>query len=285
MRALAPLALALAAPPVAADTLVTQTGANAVRADFALPTPDGRIVRGSFFLDFAESSGLTPANLNVRARLVDPADPALLARFPGAGAGLSVPEAFPVMVSVSPLPGSGFAFSDAVAAEMYTKALAFTADSPFRVLKAPAGGAFNDQTTGVIEGSVRIRVRTHSFSDFLVVADTRPAADAARAAYARLSAKLDDGDVPAATRGLLQIDLDESFEEFLEGDYEDARDELDAFELAVSAEAGVSLPNVWRAAGDLDNVAGALAADAQNLDFHLARLATAEGDDDEGDDD
>ncbi len=280
---LAPLVLgiALAASPLAASTLVTQTGPESVRADFALPSPDGRIVRGTFFLAFDASSGLTPANLNVSARLVDPADPALLARLPSGGAGIEVPAAFPVLVSVRPLPGSGFQFSNAAHVEMYTKALVYSLDSPYRLFKAPAGGSFTDHTAELLAGSIRMRIRTHSFSDFLVIADALPALGSAQAAYARLSAKLADEDVPAATRSVLQHQLDESFAEFEEGDYEDAREELDLFEFSVGTEAGVSLPNVWRVQSDLDNVAGALAADALNLDFHLARLAA----EDDGEDD
>jgi hypothetical protein len=293
MRAviLASLAAVAAAPATLANTLVSQTGPNSVRADFALPAAGGRIVRGTFFLDFEASSGLSPANLAISARLVDPADPALLARLPAGGAGLGVPAAFPVMVTVSPPPGSGFAFTNAARVEMYTKMLPYSADSPYRLFKAEPGGVFADHTAAILSGSIRMRVRTGGFSDFLVLADARDPADAARAAYARLAAKVDDDDVPLATRALLELDLDDSFEEFEEGDYEDAREELDMFEFTVGTEAGVTLPNVWRAQRDLDNVSGTLDADALNLDFHLARLAAASagagggGDDDGGDDD
>ena len=295
MRALllASLAASFAAPATIANTLVSQTGPNSVRADFALPAADGRTVRGTFFLDFEATSGLTPANLAISARLVDPNDPALLARLPGGGAGLAVPQAFPVIVTVSPPAGSGFQFTNAARAEMYTKVLQYTADSPYRLFKASPGGMFADHTAELREGSMRMRVRTGGFSDFLVLVDSGSALDAARAAYARLAAKVGDDDVPTTTRALLELDLDDSFEEFEEGDYEDAREELDMFELTVGAESGVTLPNVWRAQRDLDNVSGTLDADALNLDFHLARLAAAAaadggggGDDDEdGDDD
>lgn len=271
-------------PDARAATVVTQTGLNTVRADYALPAVDGRVIRGSFLLEFDATTGLTPAALNIQARIVDPADPALLARLP-AGLPLSIPAAFPVMVSVSPLPGSGFEFTNAARIEIYTKALLYSADSPYRVYKAASGGAFADLTSGLLPGSMRMRVRTGAFSDFLIVRDDRGPLDAATAAYALLSAGLADDDVPAATGSLLQADLDQSFEEFSEGDYGDARDELDAFEQTIDAEAGVSLPNVWRAQRDLDNRAGELAALAQALDFHLARLAADADGGDEGDDD
>ncbi len=289
MRTLLSLPLAIAAviaAPAAthAATVVTQTGPNTVRADYALPAPDGRTLSGSFFLEFDATTGLSPAALNIQARVVDPADPALLARLP-AGLPLSIPAAFPVMVSVSPLPGSGFAFRNAARVEMYTKALPYSADSAYRVYKAPAGGAFADLTSELLPGSIRIRVRTASFSDFLVVEDARSPAEAAASLYARLGAAVLDPAVPAATGALLRGDLDDSFEEFEEGDYADAREELAAFELTVEVEAGASLPNTWRAQRDLDNRAGELAALASALDFHLARLADGDDDEDEGDDD
>jgi hypothetical protein len=294
MRAVtvASLAAALAAPVTFANTLVSQTGPNAVRADFALPAADGRLVRGTFFLEFDASSGLSPANIAISARLVDPNDAALRARLPLAGAGLAVPSAFPVMVSVNPPPGSGFQFTNAARVEMYTRMLPYAPDSPYRLFKAEPGGVFADHTAAVLSGSIRMRVRTGGFSDFLVLTDARDAVDAARAAYARLAAKVDDDDVPLATRTVLEFDLDESFEEFEEGDYEDAREALDGLELTVETEAGLTLPNVWRAQRDLDNVSGTLASDALNLDFHLARLEAAaaangggDDDDDDGDDD
>jgi hypothetical protein len=279
------VAVALAASPDAhSATVVTQTGPTTVRADYALPATGGRILRGTFFLEFDAASGLSPAALNVQARVVDPADPALLARLP-AGLPLSIPAAFPVMVSVSPAVGSGFQFTNAARIEMYTKALPYSADSAYRIYKAPPGGAFADLTSELLPGSIRMRVRTGSFSDFLVVEDARGSIDAAASLYARLGAAVDDDDVPVATGALLEIDLEDSFEEFEEGDYADAREELDAFEMTVDVEAGASLPNVWRAQRDLDNRAGELAALARALDFHLARLAAGADDEDEGDDD
>ena len=280
---------AMFATAAGAATVVTQTGPNSVRADFSLTDAAGKTYAGAFFLEFTSPIGLTPANLNVQARLVDPADPALQARLP-IGGSVGVPAAFPVLVSVDPLLGSGFGFRDVASVEMYTKALPFSTGSQFRLVRSPKNGAFAEVTTDIQPGSIRMRARTGHFSDFLVVRDERSSAAVATDLYARLSAKLQDDDVPAGTASLLGVEIDHSFEEFLEGDYEDAREELDAFELIVGAESGVSLPNQWRAQRDLDNVAGTLAADALALDFLLQRLAaegSGSGDDDgdDGDDD
>lgn len=279
---------AMFASAAGAATVVTQTGPNSVRADFSLTDSDGEIYAGAFFLEFTSPVGLTPAGLNIQARLVDPADPALHARLP-AGGGIGVPAAFPVLVSVDPLPGSGFSFRDVAAVEMYTKALPFANDSAFRLVKSPKNGDFAEVTSGILPGSIRIRARTGSFSDFLVVEDQRSSIDVAADLYARIAARLADDDVPPATAGLLGIEVEDSLEEFLEGDYADAREELDAFEMIVAMEAGASLPNEWRAQRDLDNVAGALAADALALDFLLERLAAqapgGDEDDDGGSDD
>lgn len=288
MRSFLTLPLAIAATLIApiaamANTVVTQTGPGAVRADYVLDTPDGRVLRGSFFLAFDDSVGLTPAALNIRARIVDPTDPTLLARLP-VGLPLTVPTAFPVMVSVNPIANSGFQFVNAAQVEMYTKALPYSVDSAYRLYKAPSGGVFADLTEGLQPGSVRMRVRTGGFSDFLVVEDLRTPSAVATELYTRLSTAVADDDVPVATRALLDVDLAKSAQEFQEGDYRDARKELASLALVVDTEAGISLPNVWRAQRDLDNRAGELAALIGALDFHLARLAKLAGPD-SGEDD
>ena len=162
---------AMFATAAGASTVVTQTGPNSVRADFSLTDADGEVYAGAFLLEFTSPVGLTPANLNIQARLVDPEDPALQARLPVGDVG--VPAAFPVLVSVDPLPGSGFSFRDVAYVEMYTKALPFATDSAFRLVKSPKDGAFAEVTSGIFPGSIRIRARTASFSDFLVVEDQR----------------------------------------------------------------------------------------------------------------
>jgi hypothetical protein len=277
------LTLALAAsgfvatPSAEAAVTVTITGANTARADFALGgTPSVPQYTGTVFLTFDSPIGLTAANLNVTAQIVSPNDPALLARLP-AGGQVAVPSGFPVMISINPPATSGFEFVNAAKVEFYTTKLSFNPAVPYRLFKASAGQSFYDITENVTAGSVRCASRTPRFSDFIMVVDSRNPIDVIEAKYAALAVRLDDDDIEPTTRALLEIDLDESLEEFLEGEYEDARQELDDLELRVDTAAGVGIPNRWIAGGSLDNIAGSLESEALALDYALAQLIASGG--------
>jgi hypothetical protein len=293
---LSPLALAClvltgvaCSTPADAGVTVTVDG-NTARARIELGgSPGAPQYAGTLLLTFDSPVGLSAQNLDITAQVVNPDDPALRARLPSQA---TVPGQFPVLVSVRPR--NGFEFRNAAQVELYTQQLAYAAGSPYRLYKAPAGGTFHDLTEDVLAGSVRCRGRTGGFSDFLIVADTGAARDAAADKFAFLDARVDDEEIDDATAAQLQLDLDEAYEEFLEGDYEDAREELDDLELAVDAGAGSTVPNRWRAQGDLDNVAGSLEGEAAALDFYLRQLVAAGtgsgavspgGGDDDGDDD
>lgn len=279
--------------PADAGVVVTIDG-NIAQADITLGgTPGNPQYAATLYLAFDSPVGLSAGNLNITAQIVDPADPALLARLPGGGQ-VTVPANFPVLISVTPPAAGGFEFINAAQVDLYTGNLSYAANSPYRLYKAPAGGMFFDLTEDVLPGSIRCRSRTGGFSDFIMVADVRSAYEAAEDKYAFLFARVNDDDIDPVTREALAFDLDDSYEEFLEGDYEDAREELDELELRVDIEAGNTVPNRWRAAGDLDNVAGSLEGEAASLDFYLRQLVDGQGggfagggddDDDGGDDD
>lgn len=272
--ALAACALLGAACSAPADAGVTVTiEGNRARADIELGgSPGNPQYAGTMYLTFDSPVGLTAQNLDITASAVNPNDPVLRGRLPSQ---VTVPGQFPVLVSVRPR--NGFEFRNAVQVELYTHQLTYTANSPYRLYKAPAGGAFHDLTEDVLAGSVRCRGRTGGFSDFLIVADTIAARDAAADKFAFLDARVDDDEIDDATGAQLQLDLDEAYEEFLEGDYEDAREELDDLELRVDGGAGSTVPNRWRSQGDLDNVAGSLEGEAAALDFYLRKLVAAGG--------
>lgn len=265
-----------------AGVVVTVDG-NVARAEIALGgTPANPQYRATMLLTFDSPVGLTADNLNITAQIVDPNDPALRARLSGGGQ-VTVPSGFPVLISVDPPAAGGFEFRNAAQVELYTTNLSYAANPSYRLYKAPTGGTFFDATEDALAGSIRCRGRTGSFSDFLMVSDNRSLLEAAQDKYAFLDARIDDDEIDPAVRAQLQLDLDESYEEFLEGDYEDAREELDDLELRVDAAAGITMPNRWRALDDLDNVAGSLEAEAVSLDFDLRRLAAGGGGDDDDD--
>jgi hypothetical protein len=264
---------------------VTVTGPNTARADFALGgTPSVPQYSGTLFLTFDSPIGLTASNLNVSAQIVNPSAPALQARLPGGGQ-VTVPSGFPVMISVNPTTSGGFEFLNSAEVELYTTTLGFNAAIPYRLYKAPSGGQFYDITEDVLAGSIRCRARTGGFSDFMMVVDARSPTEVIEDKYAFLEARLADDDIEPLTRTALQLDLDESLEEFLEGDYSDAREELDDLELRVAATAGTAIPNRWIAGGSLDNIAGSVQSEAVALDYALRQLIASGGSGGDDDDD
>jgi hypothetical protein len=268
-----------------AAVTVTVTGPDTARADFALGgTPTVPQYTGTLFMTFDSPIGLTASNLNVTAQIVSPSDPALQARLPGGGQ-VTVPSGFPVMISVSPPASGGFEFVNSAKVELYTTTIGFNAAIPYRLYKAPTGGLFHDITEDVIAGSIRCRSRTGGFSDFIMVVDARNPIEVIEDKYAFLEARLGDDDIEPLTRAALQLDLDESLEEFLEGEYGDAREELDDLELRVATSAGSGIPNRWIAGGSLDNIAGSVEAEAAALDYALRQLIASGGGGGSGDDD
>jgi hypothetical protein len=262
------LALALPAAPAAAQVTVSVSG-NTATAQVSLAGGYG----ADFTLAFQNAQNLSASSLGISASVVNPLDATLLARLP-TGAGLSIPAAFPVMISVSPPALGGLSFTNGVAVEIHTHNLTFTQNSPFRIYKAPAGGKFYDITGDVLAGSVRTRGTTGGFSDFLIVVDTGSLDDNAEDKYDYLDARTDTNSVSSTARAALLADLASSKSAYDQGNYALAKTRLDTFRSDLLGYAGNGVPNVWRAARDLDNVAGDLLAESAALQFTLGRLAS-----------
>jgi hypothetical protein len=93
-------------PSAFAQTHVPLTiSGNEARGHFELPGS----VAGDLSITFEEVVGLTEDALEVSARLVNPTDGAILSRLPGPG--VSVPEAFPVMIRIEPTASSALTFA------------------------------------------------------------------------------------------------------------------------------------------------------------------------------
>src|ERR1700741_2784922 len=75
---------------------------NTVSADIALGS-----VAAKLTIRFENVVGLTPANLGLSVKLVDPSSPPSLPRL---GSGISLPAAFPLVVKISPPADSGLSF-------------------------------------------------------------------------------------------------------------------------------------------------------------------------------
>lgn len=261
------LALALAAPSLSsAQSLPLDVSISGESASVRIGTSAAPVA--DLELGFDDASGLTAASLGLGAQLVPVTSPALLARLPESGVALS-PD-LPLLITVEPPTLGGLAFQRRVHVEVHTHALAYTAGSRFRLFKAPLGGAFRDITQAVEPGSVRTRGTTGGFSQFLVVLDMRPTdlVVAQKIAWLRDQIAL----LPALEAAPLDAQLDAV--ELALGDehYADAIGSIDAMRARVSARAGATIPDQWRATRDVANIAGELLSGLDTLAFSIGYL-------------
>lgn len=261
------LALALAAPSLSsAQSLPLDVSISGESASVRIGTSTAPVA--DLELGFDDASGLTAASLGLGAQLVPVTSPALLARLPESGVALS-PD-LPLVITVEPPTLGGLAFQRRVHVEVHTHALAYTAGSRFRLFKAPLDGAFRDVTQAVEPGSVRTRGTTGGFSQFLVVLDMRPTdlVVAQKIAWLRDQIAL----LPAQEAAPLDAQLDAV--ELALGDehYADAIGSIDAMRARVSARAGTTIPDQWRATRDVANIAGELLSGLDTLAFSIGYL-------------
>jgi hypothetical protein len=220
-------------------------------------------------LTFDQPQNLSVGSLGLSARLVNPLDPALVARLPDSRLG--VPVGLPLLITVDPPASGGLAFRNVVDVDLHTHLLPFTVNTPLRLYRAHGGGQFYDITSDVLKGSVRTRGRTGDFSEFLILVDLIPLPESAADRYEYLQQSV-LAVANSTVRTQLQADLAASESAFEAGDYAGARAALAAFETRVRNNAGITIPNRWRAARDLQNVAGDLLTEAGSLNYLLTRL-------------
>ncbi len=257
------------------------------RASIELADDQGVVYSADATIQFDTPLNLAPQTLNLTASLVDPLDPALAARLP---AGLVVDPAFPVLVTVEPpvvswlfrsgfdggpLPIESLSFRNAYRIEIHTHDLVYTPGSPYRLLKAPLGGAFADVTEDVLPGSTRARGRGGAFSEFIVAADSRAPLLVALDKLVALDARL----LAAVLGDTLRLDLVALLAQVhvavlvpIVG-CGNALLPLDDFLGEIAAHAGVDIANLWRAERDLANDAGELESLAWTLRFSLLGCA------------
>lgn len=220
-------------------------------------------------VNFDDASSLSAASLGISAELVSATDPALLARLPDPSL-ISIPSAFPVLITVEPPLLGGLSFRRVVTVEIHTHLLEYSAGTPFRVFKAPLGGDFRDITREVLPGSVRARSSTGAWSQFLILADLRPSETVIAEKLAWLREQT--ATVPAEDRVSLEAQLDAIEAGVADGRFADAIGQIDAFSAHVSAKAGVSIPEEWSATRDRHNAAGELLSGAATLKFSVGFL-------------
>jgi hypothetical protein len=270
-----------------AEVTVTISGTTAI-AEIRLPNAAMPVYSATLRLDFDTPENLTADNLGVSAAIVDPLDPMLLARLPGGGSPVvSIPPAFPVLITVEPPAGAvlfagsfeagqpssdELSFRRAADIEVRTTQLPYASDSPLRLLKSPVGGSFSDITADIVPGSVRTRARSGTYSEFLIVEDTRANDQRAIEEYDRAALRIADPAIAPPVATALAAALASSRSAFDAGDYALALSRLAMFDGLLAASAPVDVPDRWRARRDLNNAHGEIAALSATIAFFLRRL-------------
>jgi hypothetical protein len=219
-------------------------------------------------ITFDDVTGLTASSLGISAETINLSDPALLARLPSSLT--AIPSAFPVMITVEPPASGGLVQHRVTHVEVHTHALAYVAGTPLRLFKSPLGGAFRDITEDVLPGSVRARGTTPGWSQFVVLADLRASSTVVADKFANLRTSVSA--LPTGEAAPLMAYLNAADKAVADGRYADAIAALDTFSARVSARAGNTIPDTWRATRDARNLAGELLCGANTLRFSIGYL-------------
>jgi hypothetical protein len=291
------LTIGLSSANVATAGVVVTTSGNTAVANISL-TDGIATYTSTVTITFDSSANLTPDELNLTAQLVDPSN---TARLPSPcpqllGGCVAVDPAFPLLVTVEPLnlpwlfraefestdtlPGN-LSFLNTYEIEVETTNLPCTAaatgdpcaNTPYRLFKAPVDGTFTDYTDDVLKGSVRARGRGGSFSQFLVVQDTRVSLTVALGKVADLNTRILAASLNNTVRGdLLALVADIDLILLTTLDYAAAIQDVDQLIAEIQAHAGIDIANRWSSDHTLINDAGEMEGLAQTLRYTLVRL-------------
>ena len=263
------MGLLLAAVPSAnAQGIVNAVvNGNEVTAQIQLP---GNI-SAELVLSFENAEGLDLSSLGLSACLVNPTDPLLVNRLAGGGL-LSVPAAFPALLTIAPPANGPLAFRGLYSYSLHTHNLDYSATVPLRLFKAPTGGEFKDITESVGPGSYRARGTGGSFSDFLIVLDSRTQNSIITAKFDALQAGLNSNAnaIAPSVLSTLRNLLAEARAAYASGAIQDSLSKIGAFSQTVKEYSGNDIPEQWLANGTLVNVAGLLRAGGDTLEFSLS---------------
>jgi len=252
-------------PAWAANGLATvEITENHVTARVELPGD----LKADLTLTFEQALGLSAESIGLSARVIDPTDLSLTGRLP---ASSNVPVGFPVLIAIEPPASGPLAFSGIVSIDLHTHNLAYTPNSPLRLLAAEAGKKFQDITVSTSLGSYRAGGAKGGFSEFLIVADVRPVATVITEKFQRVQSKLDDNasSIAGAVLTTLQTALGAARTSYLANDALGAAEKIQQFADLVKQNSGAAIPDVWRSSRDVVNVAGDLRSGASTLKFSL----------------
>lgn len=217
-------------------------------------------------LGFEEVTGLSLANLGISARLVNPFDLTVLGRLPR-----GTLMALPLMLRIEPPAAGGLSFKGVASFGIHTHNLLYLPASPLRLFSASIGGPFEDFTEGMGAGSYRACGTKGGFSEFLLVIDLRSLNAVIASKFDRLEDLLEgyEGTMPGSVYDDLEDRLQDARADYAQGATSDAIAGIDGFLTEVEEHSGTDIPNVWRAARNVENVAGYLRQWATTLRFSL----------------
>jgi hypothetical protein len=255
------------------QTLPVTVSGNEASVTIELPGGIG----AELTITFEDVEGLTPTSLDVSAELVSPLDFAILSRLP---AGVSIPQSFPVLVTIEPSASSLLSFSGTYHISLYTHNLQLNPAVPLSLFKAPRTDPFSppspfgDITVSEGRGSYRAGGSGGDFSEFLIVVDNRPINAVINGKFDALQASLTEhsGSIPASVLNSLFSLLTQARTLYNLGLPIAAIFKLKAFSLLVEATSGIAIPDVWQANDpSIINVAGLLRTAADTLIFSIDR--------------
>jgi hypothetical protein len=264
------LILCTALPAAGQGIIGTTLSGDSISVTVSLPGGIGADVT----LSFEEVSGLNLANLGLSAALVNPLDLAFRSRLPA-----SVLPALPLLLRIEPPANGSLSFSGVTEIDIHTHNLNYIPGTPLRFFSAPLGGKFEDVTVAMGPGSYRARATKGGFSEFLIVLDLRSRNQAVNAKFDRLEQLLDlyDGSMPGSIYYDLEERLEDARDAWQGGSSQAAIAEIDGFLDVVEQHSGTDIPDVWRSARDVQNVAGYLRGAALTLRFSLGLKGTLLG--------
>jgi len=270
--------------------VVVMTSGNVATADISL-SDGSNTYAAQVTITFDTVANLTPAELGLTANLIDPNDPVLLTRLPPCLTPLlgcvTIDPNFPVMITVEPLnlpwlfasgfdpydpPGANLSFTNTYAIEIHTDALNYVDWSPYRLFKGPVNGFLGDITEDVLAGSVRARGRGGSFSQFLLVSDTRLSLTVELLKEVDLQVRILAATLDSALQANLLGLLAALQTAVVALDYTTAIADLDQLIGTIQLHAGVDVVNLWNSDRSSTNDAGEMLTLAQTLRFTLVRL-------------
>lgn len=225
----------------------------------------------SLTIEFENAVGLSVDNLGLSAELISVTDTSLIDRLPEPSL-MGLAGGFPVLITIDPPASGGFSFSGVASVELYTHNLNYDPAVPLRLLSSETGGEFRDITELATGGSHRTRGSKGAWSEFVIALDGRSTGSVIQTKFDYVNGLLSthQGDLSSSLHVTLDELLVDAENAFDNGNHAQAIDYVEQFSRTVrdAADNG-EIPNVWRSARDIDNVAGLLRAGASTLRFSL----------------